>query len=178
MDLEKCFSNHHHPIPEQISKTPVEEHGSKDRMTRVNNYYCCLVVKSCLYDPMVQSSSARLLCPWDFPGKHTGVGCHFLLQGNLPHPGIEPGSPALQAEPSTIQTLQAKPSPIPTKSSSSQTSNLLKCTLHLPAPQLATTYTPLAFLVKCQKNFPKYHLLMWIKVTETSNNHIFKYHGK
>ena len=22
----------------------------------------------------------RLLCPWDFPGKDTGVGCHFLLQ--------------------------------------------------------------------------------------------------
>ena len=22
---------------------------------------------------------ARLLCPWDFPGKNTGVGCHFLL---------------------------------------------------------------------------------------------------
>ena len=21
------------------------------------------------------------LCPWNFPGKHTGVGCHFLLQG-------------------------------------------------------------------------------------------------
>ena len=20
------------------------------------------------------------LCPWDFPGKNTGVGCHFLLQ--------------------------------------------------------------------------------------------------
>ena len=23
----------------------------------------------------------RLLCPWDFPGKNTGVGCHALLQG-------------------------------------------------------------------------------------------------
>ena len=21
-----------------------------------------------------------LLCPWDFPAKSTGVGCHFLLQ--------------------------------------------------------------------------------------------------
>ena len=27
-----------------------------------------------------------------------GVGCHFLLQGNLSHPGIEPGSPALQVD--------------------------------------------------------------------------------
>src|SRR5574340_345475 len=22
----------------------------------------------------------RLACPWDSPGKNTGVGCHFLLQ--------------------------------------------------------------------------------------------------
>ena len=38
----------------------------------------------------------RLLCPWNFPGKNTGVGRHFLLQGVLPRPGTEPGSPALQ----------------------------------------------------------------------------------
>ena len=25
--------------------------------------------------------STRLLCPWNFPAKNTGVGCHFLLQG-------------------------------------------------------------------------------------------------
>ena len=30
---------------------------------------------------------------WDFPGKNTGVDCHSLLLGNLPHPGIEPASP-------------------------------------------------------------------------------------
>ena len=24
---------------------------------------------------------ARLLCPWDFPGKNTGMGCHCLFQG-------------------------------------------------------------------------------------------------
>ena len=35
-------------------------------------------------------SLARLLCPWDFPGKNTGVACHFLLLGNLLNPGIEP----------------------------------------------------------------------------------------
>ena len=27
---------------------------------------------------------ARLLCPWDFPGKNTGVCCHVLLQGIFP----------------------------------------------------------------------------------------------
>ena len=41
---------------------------------------------------------ARLLCPGDFPGKSTGVGCHFLLQGIFPTQGYEPGSPALQAD--------------------------------------------------------------------------------
>ena len=25
-------------------------------------------------------SVVRLLCPWNFSGKNTGVGCHFLLQ--------------------------------------------------------------------------------------------------
>ena len=25
----------------------------------------------------------RLLCPWDFPGRNTGGGCHFLLQNQL-----------------------------------------------------------------------------------------------
>ena len=27
---------------------------------------------------------ARLLSPWYFPGKSTGMGCHFLLQGIFP----------------------------------------------------------------------------------------------
>ena len=29
----------------------------------------------------------RLLCPWNFPGTNTGVGCHFLLQEILPTQG-------------------------------------------------------------------------------------------
>ena len=27
-------------------------------------------------------------CPWDFPGKNTGVGCHFLCQGIFPTEGL------------------------------------------------------------------------------------------
>ena len=34
----------------------------------------------------------RLFCPWNFPGKNTGKGCHALLQWDLPDPGIEPTS--------------------------------------------------------------------------------------
>ena len=36
-------------------------------------------------------SCTKLLCPWDFQGKSTGVGCHFLLQGIFPTQGSNPG---------------------------------------------------------------------------------------
>ena len=35
--------------------------------------------------------------PWGFPGKNTGVGCHFLLQGIFPSQELNP-SPALQED--------------------------------------------------------------------------------
>ena len=41
---------------------------------------------------------ALLLCPWDFPAKNTGVGCHFLLQGIFLTRGSKPTSPAWQAD--------------------------------------------------------------------------------
>ena len=51
-----------------------------------NNHHvpfsCCLVTQSCpthLRPHRLQP--ARLLHPWDFPGKNTGVGCHAPLQG-------------------------------------------------------------------------------------------------
>ena len=34
---------------------------------------------------------ARLLCPWDSPGKNTGVGCQFLPQGIFPTQGSNLG---------------------------------------------------------------------------------------
>ena len=35
----------------------------------------------------------RLLSPWNFPGKSTGMGYHFLLQGIFPTQGWNPGLP-------------------------------------------------------------------------------------
>ena len=32
----------------------------------------------------------RLLCPWDSPGKNTGVGCHALFHGIFPTQGLNP----------------------------------------------------------------------------------------
>ena len=36
--------------------------------------------------------------PWNSPGMHTRVGSPSLLQENLPAPGVESRSPALQAD--------------------------------------------------------------------------------
>ena len=38
---------------------------------------CALVAKSCL--TLATSWIVAHLCPQDFPGKNSGVGCHFLL---------------------------------------------------------------------------------------------------
>ena len=63
------------------------------------SFCCCLVAHSCptLCDPK-DCKPARLLCPGHFPGKNTRVDFHFLLQGNIPNPGIESMSPAWQVD--------------------------------------------------------------------------------
>ena len=43
-------------------------------------------------------SCLTLYSPRNSPGQNTGVGGRSLLQGNLPNPGMEPRSPALQAD--------------------------------------------------------------------------------
>ena len=35
--------------------------------------------------------TARVFCPWDFPGKNTGVGFYLFLQGIFPTQGSNPG---------------------------------------------------------------------------------------
>ena len=42
-----------------------------------------LTRRSVMSDPLWLhvTVATRPLCPWDFPGKNTGVGCHSLLQG-------------------------------------------------------------------------------------------------
>ena len=44
----------------------------------------CLVAQSCPTVCDTLDYLTWLLCPWDFPGKNTGVGCSFLLQRNFP----------------------------------------------------------------------------------------------
>ena len=52
---------------------------------------CVLVVKSCPTLAIPWTVPARLLCPWDSPGKNTKVGCYFLLQGIFPTQELNPG---------------------------------------------------------------------------------------
>ena len=63
--------------PKQFDSKPYD-------MKIINSSSCCC----CCYVTSVVSDSVRphkwqptrFLCPWDSPGKNTGVGCHFLLQ--------------------------------------------------------------------------------------------------
>ena len=50
---------------------------------------------SVLSDSCVTPWTAPL---WDFPDENTRMGCHFVLPGGLPEPGIGSRSPALQAD--------------------------------------------------------------------------------
>ena len=60
----------------------------------------CVCVCVCAHAPAVAQSSdslrpheldpIRLLCLWNFPGKNTGAGCHFFLQGIFPAQGSNP----------------------------------------------------------------------------------------
>ena len=49
------------------------------------------VVSNSLWPQRLQP--ARILCPWDFPYKNTGVGCHFLLQRIFLMQELNPGPP-------------------------------------------------------------------------------------
>ena len=40
--------------------------------------------------PSTTLGTSRLLCPWNSPGKNTGVGSHSLLQGIFPAQGLNP----------------------------------------------------------------------------------------
>ena len=51
---------------------------------------CCWVATSCPTLWLRVLEPTRFLCPWDSPGKNTGVGCHFFPQGIFPTQGSNP----------------------------------------------------------------------------------------
>ena len=50
-----------------------------------------LVTQSCLTFVTSWPVATRLFCPWNSPGKNTGIGSLSFLQGNFPTQGSNPG---------------------------------------------------------------------------------------
>ena len=53
--------------------------------------HACSMAQSCQTLETLQTIASQVLCPWDSPGKNTGVGFYFLLHGiyrkrNFSHP--------------------------------------------------------------------------------------------
>ena len=62
--------------------------GSVRVRRRVSTMWCSSVSHSVVSSSLWPRGlcPARLLCPWDSPGKNTGVNCHSILQKTLPKP--------------------------------------------------------------------------------------------
>ena len=75
----------------------VEEEAKKKRVPQQRDtkvcdclgFVCVLVLADSLQPHGLQPT--RLLCPWGFPGKDTGVVCCFHLQGIFPTQGLNLG---------------------------------------------------------------------------------------
>jgi len=57
---------------------------------------CCALLSCSVLSDSLQPHGlkpTRLLCPWGFPGRNTGMGCHALLQGIVPTQGLSSALP-------------------------------------------------------------------------------------
>ena len=68
-----------HPTKRQMYR-PVNEFPKSSAVPLLTSVRACSVTRLCLTLTLHRVELTRLLCLWDFPGKHPGVGCHFLLQ--------------------------------------------------------------------------------------------------
>ena len=80
------------PLPKRHPLYPPVNHWPAGLLLRTK--WCLRVcqvtsVMSSSLRPYGQSPT-RLFCPWDSPGKNTGVGCHALLRGTFPTQGWNP----------------------------------------------------------------------------------------
>ena len=92
--IEKQQQNMYTPLNSPIiftAKNIMEPHSTKseDWYSHPTVGVCRSVTSSCLWPRGLLR--ARLLCPGDSPGKNTGGGCHFLLQGIFLTQGSNPG---------------------------------------------------------------------------------------
>ena len=73
---------------------------------------------------------ARLLCPWDSPGKNTGVGSHSLLQGIFLTQGSNPGLSFIASGFFTVWATREAPHPGPPDPKSPYIKHLLFWSTH------------------------------------------------
>ena len=74
--------------PQGWPKVSIFRSACQPESLEFSRKYCCCCCCCCCQVASVVSDSVRpqrrqptrLPCPWDSPGKNTGVGCHFLLQ--------------------------------------------------------------------------------------------------
>ena len=100
---------------------------------------------------------ARLLCLWDSPGKNTGVGCHFLLEGILPTQGSDPAD-SLPSEPPGKPSWLAKASP---KGQSLHNYHMSCCSASKSCPALWDPLhcsTPVFTVLHCLPDFVQMHV--------------------
>jgi len=88
IDVVKAFDKIQHSF---IVKTHSNMHLEGTYLNIIKAMHACLV--SSVVSDTVQLhrlEPPRLLCPWDSPGKNTGVGCCALLQEVFPIQGSNP----------------------------------------------------------------------------------------
>ena len=79
-------SFHHHLTHTHThTHTHPPNNCSRDETVKVQVTQSCPTLQPCGLYP------AKLLCPWNSPGKNTGVGCHFPFQGIFPTQGLNLG---------------------------------------------------------------------------------------
>ena len=85
--------------------------------------------------------------PRDSPGKNTGAGCHALLQGIFPDPGVEPASPAAPEFLSICLPLSCQGSPY--------THHYIKKTSNNKLPFRTRNPTQYSVMASMEKNLKK-----------------------
>ena len=78
-----------------------------DRKVPINSFY--KEDHSVMFNSWQTHEPTRLPCPWNSPGRNTGVGCHFLLQGIFLTQEWNPGLPHCKQ---SLYHLSHKGSPI------------------------------------------------------------------
>ena len=81
----------------ELDQTKTTQHARTQNVVALMAKLCQTLLQPHGLEP------ARLLCPWVFPGKNTGAGCHFLLQGIFPTQGSNPPFLHWQADSSTTE---------------------------------------------------------------------------